>query len=153
MIWAGVALLSICRCCCPCETVCQVSLWSPVILFPSILTRFYELVAFFRMVYVSIILDIQVHEGGYHWGGHSAMQSHVPWGDWPPAVADLLCLWHRGPLIPVIRCPSCWDVGMSMVHAHVLFLLVVLSIECVLNLSYQLLISWVFKSESNQTQF
>lgn len=70
------------------------------------------------MVYVYIILDIQVHEGGYHWGGHSAMQSHVPWGhfwgDWPPAVADLLCIWHRGPLIPVIRCPSCWDVGMSM---------------------------------------
>ena len=124
MIWTGVALLSICRCCWM-KTLPAWNCLSGVLMISCDLISIYS----DQVLWISSIfsyglcihhtrLDIQVHAGGYHSGGHSAMQSHVPWGhlwgDWPPAVADLLCLWHRGPLIPVIRCPSCWDVGMLM---------------------------------------
>ncbi len=125
----------------------------------SVLTWCYEPVAFFRMVYVSTILEYTstIEVGRYLFlGGHSAMQSlpwgHL-WGDWPPAVADLLCLWHRGPWNTCHHMSLLRSLNVN-VHVHVLFLVVFLSIECVPNVSYQLFISCFFnETESNLTQF
>lgn len=161
MIWTGVALLSICRCCWM-KTLPAWNCLSGVLMISCDLISIY----FDQVLWISSIFSYGLC---IHYTRYTSTWRWVSLG-WPfsHAVSCALRSFLRGlttsscwPIVHLTPRPfdtchqmsqllRCWNVN---VHAHVLFLLVVLSIECVLNLSYQLLISWVFKSESNQTQF